>query len=101
MLLLRVNQAQDISCYTQKLLFRVESTLRGSVIFFYFFSYLTSSGIAPCVGTVGTVHMTPTLDVALLYVVNHDRVTTTSSRTGTDLIIRLSRHDHRASPLYL
>ena len=32
-----------------------------------FFSYPLSSGIAPCVGTVGTVHMTPSLDAALLY----------------------------------
>ena len=29
--------------------------------------------------------MTPTLDAALLYVVHHDGVTTTSSRAGTDL----------------
>ena len=34
---------------------------------------------------VGTVHMTPTLDAALLYVVQCDGVTTTSSRVGTDL----------------
>ena len=29
--------------------------------------------------------MTPTLDAALLYVVHHDGVATTSSRAGTDL----------------
>ena len=50
-----------------------------------FFSYRPSSGIAPCVGTIGMVHMTPTLDAALLYVVHRDGVTTTSSRAGTDL----------------
>ena len=41
-----------------------------------FFSYPPSSGIAPCVGTVGTLHMTLTLDAALLYVVHRDGVTT-------------------------
>ena len=40
-----------------------------------FFSYRPSSGIAPCVGTIGMVHMTPTLDAALLYVVHRDGVT--------------------------
>ena len=45
----------------------------------------SASGIAPCVGTDGTVHMRPTLDAALLYVVHWDGVTTTSSRAGTDL----------------
>ena len=32
-----------------------------------------------------TRYMTLTLDAALLYVVHHDGVTTTSSRAGTDL----------------
>ena len=54
-------------------------------LFFFFFSYPPSCGITPCVGTVGTVHMMPTLEVALLYVVHHDGVTTTSFRAGTDL----------------
>ena len=40
----------------------------------FFFKYLPSSGIAPCVGTIGMVQ-TPTLDVALLC----------SSRAGADL----------------
>ena len=53
--------------------------------FIPFFPFPPSFGIAPCVGTVGTVHVTPTLDTALLFVVHLDRVTTTSSRAGTDL----------------
>ena len=40
----------------------------------FFFKYVPSSGIAPCVGPAGTVQ-TPTLDVALL----------SSSRAGADL----------------
>ena len=35
----------------------------------FFSSYPPFSEIYPCVGTIGTVHMTPILDAALLYVV--------------------------------
>ena len=41
---------------------------------YFFFKYPPSSGIAPCVGTAGTVQ-TPTLDAALL----------SSSRADADL----------------
>ena len=53
-----------------KLLF-ILSIFSDCTIFLSFFSYPPSSGIALCVGIVGTAHMTPTLDAALLYVVHH------------------------------
>ena len=50
---------------------------------FFFLSALL--GVAPCVGTIGMVHMTPTLDAALLCGVHCEGVTTTSSKAGTNL----------------
>ena len=65
-----------------------------------FFSYPPSSGISSCVGTVGTVHMTPTLDAALLYVVFRDGVTTTSSRADFSMNVQpCSLHTQAAGPL--